>query len=332
MTLLTGLREDRLNVVGLGGALKIFQMAAHASRIRAREVVVIVDVTLHALHRGMRSRQREAGGRVVKGRARPGGGVVTLLAGLGEARLYVVRLRGALEILEVATHTSRVRGGQGIVPVHVALRALHGGVRSRQGEACAVVIEGRIIPRSRGMTLLAVCRESRLHVVRIGCAVEVLHMARAAIRGRAHELVVDMALCAGDVDVSARQRELRKHVVIERRRIPAARIVASLTGRREAGLGVRRIICLVEIRQMAANAGSRRTYELPTRVAGRAVQRGVRSSEGESSELQVVELCAHPVVHGMALLTTRGQIQLHVVQTRGLGIDKVSLVAREAHR
>src|SRR6267142_1329150 len=99
VTLLTGLREARLHVVRLGGALKIFQVAAHASGIRAREVVVIVDVTLHALHRGMRSRQREAGGRVVKVRARPGGGVVTLLAGLGEARLYVVRLGGALEIL-----------------------------------------------------------------------------------------------------------------------------------------------------------------------------------------------------------------------------------------
>ncbi len=244
----------------------------------------------------------------------------------------MVRLRAALEILQVATHTSRVRGGQGIVPVHVALRALHGGVRSRQGEAGAVVIEGRIIPRSRGVALLAVCRESGLHVVRIGCAVEVLHMARTAIRGRAHELVVDMALRAGDVEVSARQRELRKHVVIERRRIPAARIVASLTGRREAGLRVRRIICLVEIRHMAAYAASRRTYELPTRVAGCAIQRGVRSSEGESGELQVIELCAHPVVHGVALVTTRGQIQLHVVQARGLGIDKVSLVAREARR
>ena len=46
-------------------------MAAHASRIRTGEVVVIVDVTLHALHRGMRSRQREAGGRVVKDRTVP---------------------------------------------------------------------------------------------------------------------------------------------------------------------------------------------------------------------------------------------------------------------
>ena len=71
MALLAGLRKSGLHVVRLRGALEIFQMAAHAGGVCAREVVIVVHVALDALHRGVRACQREAGGGVIKRRTRP---------------------------------------------------------------------------------------------------------------------------------------------------------------------------------------------------------------------------------------------------------------------
>ena len=51
VTLLTGLRESRLHVIGIGRSLEILQMATDAGSIRRRQVVVSVHVTLTALHR-----------------------------------------------------------------------------------------------------------------------------------------------------------------------------------------------------------------------------------------------------------------------------------------
>ena len=118
-------------MIRLCRSLKVLQVAAHASRVRTGQVVVVVHVALHALHSAMRARQRESGGRVIEIRARPGGGVVALRAGLRETRLHVIRLRSALEILQVAAHASRIRTGQAVVVVDVALHALHGRMRAR---------------------------------------------------------------------------------------------------------------------------------------------------------------------------------------------------------
>ena len=65
-------------MVGISGALEVFQVTRNASRVGAGQVVVPIHVTLRALHRGVRPRQREAGRRVVKLRARPGRGVMAL--------------------------------------------------------------------------------------------------------------------------------------------------------------------------------------------------------------------------------------------------------------
>src|SRR5215475_9637184 len=99
MALLAGLREATRYVVRIGRALKILQVAAHASRVRTGQVVVIVHVALRTLHRRVRPGQREARGRMVEGRVVPRRRVMALLADLGEARLYVVGLGGALEVL-----------------------------------------------------------------------------------------------------------------------------------------------------------------------------------------------------------------------------------------
>ena len=140
-------------MIGVGGALEILQVTAHARRIRTREVVVAVHVALRALHRGVRSRQREPGGGMIEGRARPGRGVVALGARLREARLHVVRLRGALKVLQVSAHAGLIRAGLVVVAIHVTLRALHRGVRPRQREAGRRVVKLRARP-GRGVMAL----------------------------------------------------------------------------------------------------------------------------------------------------------------------------------
>ena len=84
------------------------------------------------------------------------------------------------------------------------------------------MIKARGVPGRCGVALLASRRESRLHVIGIGGAVEVFHVARTAIARCAHKLTVDMALGAGHADVPPGQRELCKRVVIEVGHIPRA--------------------------------------------------------------------------------------------------------------
>ena len=67
----------------------------------------------------------------------------------------MVRIRRSLEILQVAADARGIRGGQVVVAIHVALRALDGRVGPAQREAGTGVIKGRVIPRSRGVALLA---------------------------------------------------------------------------------------------------------------------------------------------------------------------------------
>ncbi len=242
----------------------------------------------------------------------------------------MIRLRRSLKVLQVAAHASRIRARQAVVAVCVALCALHRGMRPRQRETRTAVIKSRVVPRGRGVALLASRRESRLHVIGRGRAVEVLHMARSAIRRCPHKLTVDVALGAGYANVPPGEREFRERVVIEVGHIPRARVMASLAGGGEARLRMRRIACLIEVRQVATHAGGRRSREFPTHVTRRAIQRGVRTGQRKAGELQMVELRAHPVVHGVALFATGGQVQLHVVQPGRSRINKVFLMAGEA--
>ena len=108
--------------------------------------------------------------------------------------------------------------------------------------------------------------------------------------------------------------------------------MAGLTGCGEAGLGVGRIVGLIEVRHVAAHASRGRTHKLPAGVTGVTVEGSVRSDQGESRELQVIELSAHPVVHGVALFASDREIQRDVVDSCGPGVDEIFLVAGVALR
>jgi len=71
MTLLAGLREIRGDVIGIGRALKIRQMARDTGG--DRNVVVVVHVAVGALPRGygVHTGQRETGGVVIECSVKP---------------------------------------------------------------------------------------------------------------------------------------------------------------------------------------------------------------------------------------------------------------------
>lgn len=93
-------------------------VARDAGRVRVGQVVVAVRVATGTRYRRMRPRQREAGGGVVERPVAPVGGGVALVAGLREAGRNVIRIRGALEILQVALYACAA--GQVVRIVHVA--------------------------------------------------------------------------------------------------------------------------------------------------------------------------------------------------------------------
>ena len=133
------------------------------------------------------------------------------------------------------------------------------------------MIERGVGPGRRVVALLAGLREAGLHVIRIHSAVEVLDVARRAIGGRAGKLSIHVTLVAGNTDVRSGQRKLRKRTVIEGRRVPRCGAMTLLAGLGEAGLDVRRIVGLIEVRQVTAHAGGGRAGVLSAHVAGRAV-------------------------------------------------------------
>ena len=72
--------------------------------------------------------------------------VVALLASLREARAHVIRIGGALEILQVATHAGSISGCQGVVIVNVALRTLQSNVSPGKRETRGCVVKVRACP------------------------------------------------------------------------------------------------------------------------------------------------------------------------------------------
>ena len=189
-------REMRGDVVHRSGRRVVVVLVASHAR-GAREVVVVVDVTIGALTRrhGVRSSQREAGGVVIEGSIQPATSAVALIAGLREIRGNVVWVRGALKILEVATHARCAR--QVVVIVDVAIRTLPrwNRVRPRQNESGSGVVKLPIGPRYRVVTLLAGRGEAGMGHRR-GCRVEVGLMTADASRAGDVVVVVDVAIRA----------------------------------------------------------------------------------------------------------------------------------------
>ena len=234
----------------------------------------------------MRPGQGKSGRRVIEGRTLPTGGAVALLTGLRESGLHVIGIGRALEIGQVALHARSAGKAVGATRAEcrvMALRALQRSMRAGQHEPGRVVIESRAVPVRGAVALFASLREPGLHVIGIGRALEIGHVALHACRaaeaiGAARTECRVMALRALQCGVRPVQRESRRRVIKAGPR-PCRRAVALLASLREPRLYVIRSGGLLEIRQMAAHASRVRVRQVVVvvRVALTALQAGVRA-------------------------------------------------------
>lgn len=151
------------------------------------------------------------------------------------------------------------------------------------------------------MAHLALLRDACGQMVRVGCTLIVLQMAGDASCGRQIEISASMALVTLQFRMPAGERKPDR-VVIEIRGLPGRRGVALLAGLRETECDVVGVARLLEIRQVAAHAGGRRSRVLSTRMTGDTVQGRVHPGQSEVREFQVIKLRAQPGVNRVALL------------------------------
>ena len=104
------------------------------------------------------------------------------VASRGEAQCCVIRICGALVILQVARYAGRASQRVVVVDVAIGTRPRWNGVHSSERESRAVVIERRIHPVGGVVTGFAGLREIRGGMVRIGGALEIFQVARNACR------------------------------------------------------------------------------------------------------------------------------------------------------
>ena len=145
------LRETGRHVIRIRRSLKILKVARYACG--RREVVVAIRVALRALHLCVCTGQRKRCLRMIKRCRLPGRGCVADLALLRHTRRDVIRIRGALEILQVAGHTCRRREIE--IAFGVALVTLQFRVPTCERKAHGVVVETRGLPGRGGVAILA---------------------------------------------------------------------------------------------------------------------------------------------------------------------------------
>ena len=77
------------------------QVAGHASRVRARQIVIVADVAIGAYPwwHGVRVGQRESCGRMIELAVDPEHGVVAAFARCGETQLGVIYRRGCSVVI-----------------------------------------------------------------------------------------------------------------------------------------------------------------------------------------------------------------------------------------
>ena len=229
VALRAGLREADLDMVGVLGAVEIFQMATDA--VGRRALVLSAHVAGRTVEAGVGAGERKARqGAMVKASAGPGVGRMALLALRREAKRRVAECLG----VQVRTHVAAdAVGGQALklpggAPL-MARIAISDGVRADQREPVGVVAHRfqRYHPAVHGMAPLAL--RSHLAAVNVGMAV-------GALASDVGEHGVAVALHAGHVFVHATQG-IARFVVVEfwnaPDRLPSGKRVTVLAGNAE---------------------------------------------------------------------------------------------------
>ena len=239
-------RRGRIVVIGL--------MARYASG--GRQIVVVGDVAIRTLPRRhqMRTGEREPGAVVVESCVQPGRRAVARVASLREVRGYVIRIRCALKVGQVASHAGRAIQVVVVVDVAVCTQTRWHRVQAGQREPGAVVVEGRVQPRRCAVARIASLGEVPRHVIRVRCALEIGHM--AGNTGCAIQGVVVIHVAVDTLPrrhrVQTGQRETGGRVV-KFAIGPQHRVMALLARCGETGVRYRRGRC-VEVGLVAADA------------------------------------------------------------------------------
>ena len=259
---------------------------------------------------------------VVEGGGVPSRGTVAFSTVRRELRSTVVRVVRSIIVRHVACVTI---GGSTGIAVRVALQTARIGMRAREREARAVVVECAGLPRGFTVTGRTVQREASRYMVGIRRAVVVREVTGVTVRGSTR-IPVAMALQAVSVHVRTLQREARI-VVIERTRLPSRLGMTGRAVRREARSHVIRIRGPVVIGHMTSIAVRWRAC-IPVGMALDAVHVGVRALERKARAV-MVEGAGLPRCFIMALSTIHREAGRHVVRIGGaVVVRQVARIAR----
>ena len=297
---LAGLREP--GVARVLRCLIVREMARGACSRQPCEFPA--DVATGAGGCRMFSSQRELGGAVIEHGAFPLRRRMTRFAGLREAGIFVVWVRGRVELRLVTVHARGRRAGE--LSVLVTGCAFHAGVFSGQGEAGQTVIELRSRPLCRRVTGLTLRGEIRCTMIGILRRVEVGHVATGTRTRRRCEFPIHVTRCASGVRVRTHQCESSKRVVIEPCSSPLSRRVAGFARDGELRLRVVRIGCSRKVGLMAPHAFGRQRLELSRTVARGAGSRRVLACQWKSCG-RVVETRSRPLIDVVAGLAGLGE-------------------------
>ena len=207
---------------------------------------------------------------------------MTQLASRREPRGCVGGIGRPVVIVLVARITESA--GQVVIVVDVAIGTLPGRYRvgARQRKSSAVVIKGRVQPRSRVVALITALREVRGYVIRIGRSLVVLQVTRHA--GRAGQVVVVVHVAVGALPrwrrMHARERK-SSAVVVECGIQPRTRVVALTAALREIRAHVIRICRPLVVLQMARDTSRAGQVVVVVHVAIGALPRRHRMHPGQ---------------------------------------------------
>ena len=292
-------RKARLDVIRVRGLVVVLLMTGDATRLV--ELVIVIDVAIGASARwdGVRPGQRPSSLRMIELAVHPVDRVMTGFTGSGETgRDMVNGLLGVVVILLMAGDARSL--GQVVIVVDMAIRAGAGrhGMAASQREFGFIVFKLSRLPGVGRMAYFASLGEAALYVVRVLAVLEILQVTGDA--GSLSQIVV-----AVDVTISALARRNGMGAsqresgfgVIEVRRRPGYRRVASLASLRESLLRVVRIICFLKILQVARDAGSLSQVVVVVNVAigARARRHSMCTCQGKPSQ-RMIKAGIQPII------------------------------------
>jgi hypothetical protein len=206
---------------------------------------------------------------------------------------------------------------------------------STQRKTSGVMVESRIRPSARSVTLGAGLWKIRTHVIRICSALEVLQVTRNACRVGQGEVVIGVAIRAlpRRYRMRSRQREIGE-VMVEGGVQPIRGVVALRTIRWEITGDMVRVRRGLKIFQVATRTcGGAQVVIVVDVAVGAFTRRNSMSTGQQESGRGVIKFCVQPVIGAVATVACGGEFGGDVIGITGrLKILRVARIASRRHR